>query len=109
MIFQSEDFIDSLTFTSLGAIMIHTGVNDIDDMDGKKVCIKLFTIINKIESKFPGIKVIVSEITPRMDNRDSEVKICNNMMNSFAKHRKNIFVAGHSNLRGTQFFVIQNT
>ena len=73
-------------------------------MDGKKVCIKLFTIINKIESRFPGIKVIVSEITPRMDNRDSEVKICNNMMNGFAKHRNNIFVVGHSNLRGSQFF-----
>ena len=99
-----EDFIDESNITSLKSIMIHTGVNDTDDMCGTRVGEKLFTIINKIQAKFPGIKIIVSEVTPRMDDKDAEVKKCNNVINRYAKLRDGIYIAAHSNLRDQRFF-----
>ena len=99
-----EDFIDESNITSLKSILIHTGVNDTDDTCGTKVGEKLFTIINKIQAKFPGIKIIVSEVTPRMDGKDSEVKKCNNVINQYAKRREGIYIAAHSNLRDQRFF-----
>ena len=99
-----EDFIDGSNITSLKSILIHTGVNDTDDMCGNKVGEKLFTIINKIQAKFPGIKIIVSEVTPRMDGKDTEVKKCNNVINQYAKRREGIYIAAHSNLRDQRFF-----
>ena len=93
-----------MCITSLKSILIHTGVNDTDDTCGTKVGEKLFTIINKIQAKFPGIKIIVSEVTPRMDGKDSEVKKCNNVINQYAKRREGIYIAAHSNLRDQRFF-----
>ena len=69
-----------------------------------KVCTKLFTIVNKIENKFPGIKIVVSEVTPQMDERDGEVIICNQLLNSYASGRENVFIAAHRNLRDGRFF-----
>lgn len=37
-------------------------------------------IINKCRGKFPGIKLVISEITPRNDGRDTEVKNCNKLL-----------------------------
>ena len=93
-----------MNVSTLEGILIHTGVNDIDDMSGDQVCTKLFTIVNKIENKFPGIKIVVSEVTPRMDERDGEVITCNRLLNSYASGRENVFVAAHRNLRDERFF-----
>ena len=50
-------------------------------------------------AKYPGIKIICSEITPRKVRRDTEMLQCNKLLNGYASSMGNIYVAHHSNLR----------
>ena len=43
-----------------------------------------------MEGKFEGIRIILSEITPRMDARDAE---------TYSQNKKYIFLSKHNNLR----------
>ena len=54
--------------------------------------------------KFPGINVIISEITPRMDAVDLKVKSINTMMNAYVKHSADLFIVRNSNLRDPDFY-----
>ena len=52
-----------------------------------------------INKNMYNIKVILGELTPRTDERDEEVIICNEMINDFARINKYVYLAKHSNLR----------
>ena len=57
-------------------------------------------IMDNIKEKYPGVKTILSEITPRADNKDVEVQSCNKLIREFARcNQGNIFTAKHDNLR----------
>ena len=56
-----------------------------------------------LRSRFPGIKIIASEVTPRLDDKDSEVKIINDLINTYGRENNDIFIAHHSNLRDRDF------
>ena len=84
----------------------NVGVNDLDRQDANEVFQQLVQIINIIRQKFVNTKITLSEITPRMDDRDQEVKKCNILINQFGEENDYIFIARHSNLRdlhGTMF------
>ena len=40
-----------------------------------------------------------SELTPRNDEKDCKVILCNRMLNSYARTQENIYMVDHSNLR----------
>ena len=92
----------------LSVILVSTGVNDIDNYNVIQVFNKITHIIHNLTIKFPGIKIIISEITPRCDDRDCEVIICNKMLNSFVDTKENIFIARHSNLRDETFSMFRD-
>ena len=104
-----ETFIQNTDITHLRYILVSTGVNDIDDYNGIQVFNKMSHIIHNLILKFPGIKVIVSEITPRNDDRDSEVIICNRMMNTYVETKANLFIARHTNSRDETFSMFRDT
>ena len=83
-------------------VMIHVGVNDIDTTDGVDVARKLVDVTSRVKLSAPGVKIIISEVTPRQLFRDNEVLACNKEM-KILQHAENITVARHSNLRDEQW------
>ena len=91
--------IDESEIEELNYILISVGVNDLDLKGHMQVLGELEVIINKIREKYPGIKFITSEITPRKDNRDDEVIKCNRLLWEYAKSYHDVFIASHENFR----------
>ena len=98
-----DRLLNTTDITDLKYIMVSTGVNDIDDMNGIQVFNKASHVIHNIKVKYPEIKIIFSEITPRNDDRDHEVINCNKMLNEYAATQENVFVAKHENLRDESY------
>ena len=82
-------------------ILIHNGTNDIDTQDGATVARTILTIVQKLKSTCPNLKIVVSEIPPRMVNRDNQVQICNEHLHTHFDTMEGITMAQHSNLRTT--------
>ena len=59
---------------SLKYILLNVGVNDLDTTDFAIVFQELENIIETIRCKYPNIKIIISEITPRNDARDKTLQ-----------------------------------
>ena len=55
--------------------------------------------VDVIRNRFPDTKIIVSEIPPRTDDRDEEVKKCNVLINEFVGAWDFLYVVNHAKLR----------
>ena len=53
----------------------------------------------KYVTKYNRTKFIISEITPRNDDRDAEVKLFNSLLLEYTKRHRDISMAFHHNLR----------
>ena len=95
----SQIFATNKYGNSLNYVMRNVGVNDLDEKNHTQVFGEAEILFDEIRSKHPGIKLIVSEITPRNDIRDSEVKAFNNLLHNYAVNHADITVAIHNNLR----------
>ena len=69
-------------------------------MNGSEVHKLLISTIDLITQRFPNVKIVVSEITPRLDQYDAEVIKCNSMLANSILIMKNVILIDHSNLRG---------
>ena len=106
---KANKFINGDTYYSnLKYILINVGVNDTDENNGVAVFNKMNIFIDTIERKYPTVKIILSEITPRKDVRDAEVIICNHLLHQLAKINKSIYVAKHRNLRDEEGSFLQD-
>ena len=103
-----ENVIKDTDITTLHHILISTGVNDLDDKSGLEVFNKICHIIYQIKVKYPGIKIIFCEVTPRNDERDEEVIRCNQMVNAYVSTQENIYIAHHSNLRDETYSLFRD-
>ena len=83
-------------------VIIHVGVNDIDATTGKTVAQKLIHVTSKIKKAAPGIKIILSEVTPRK-TKDEEVQTCNKELREILKVAENITLVKHDNLRNEEW------
>ena len=86
-------------FADVGVVFIHTGVNDIDTVEGEEVAKGLINIVNKLHHLHPHLKVVLSEITPRKKFKDDQVKECNRCLHNSLRDADFITIAKHSNLR----------
>ena len=100
---ELKQYIGDHDIRSLEYILINIGINDIDIKTGKEVYEDLTLIVEKLVVDFPNVKIILSELTPRADEKDSEVKKCNELMNTMASKYKNIVIAHHFNLRDENY------
>ena len=80
------------------------GVNDLDIKSPRLLFTSIRVTVELLRRKFPGIRVILSEITPRNDKLDNQVKEVNYMINAYAKKCDDIFTVIHSNMRNPDFF-----
>ena len=98
-IFKASQLIITEDIKELKYILLSIGVNDLDNKHHTQVFGEMRTLIDQIRLKYPGIKIIIGEATPRKDERDDEVKQYNNLLKDFASDNADITVAIHENLR----------
>ena len=96
---QLGHFINNLKAESVKSILIHVGVNDVDHKTGQEVFSDIKKNIETLKNKYPTIKVILAEVTPRKDAKDEQVNICNRLINEWATNQDDLFIASHENLR----------
>ena len=97
--------IDESEIEELKYILISVGVNDLDVKDHMQVFGEMELIINKTCENYPGIKLVISEITSRKDRRDNEVIKYNRLLWEYAKSYHDIFITSHANLRDPMIHV----
>ena len=74
---QLKQYITDLHATSIKYFLIHVGVNDIDHASGEDVYKAIVENIDLLRKKYPAVKIILSEVTPRKDTKNEEVNKCN--------------------------------
>ena len=99
---QLKQYITDLHATSIKYFLIHVGVNDIDHAGGDEVFKQIMDNIELLKQKYPEIKIVLAELTPRMDNKDAAVNKCNELLNHYAELDEKIFIASHESLRGNK-------
>ena len=60
-------------------------------------------LVQVVHDTYPDNNIVLSEVTPRNDERDGEVKICNDPLIEFSKTKEYIFVAKQKNLRNPEY------
>ena len=80
-------------------VILSIGVNDVDTKTAEEVRRQLETVIDLIDRKYGQPKIIVGELTPRRDDRDDEVKKCNELINQFTDGHERLFLAKQDKLR----------
>ena len=52
--------------------------------------------MNVIDFKYGQPKIVIGELTPRMDDRDEEVIKCNQLIKEYTEANDRLFLAKHS-------------
>lgn len=86
-------------FPDLKYIFIHTGTTDIERKSGRHVHDEFLDVISFIRQEYPTVKIILSQITPRTDERDNEVRACNCLIETNMSQLDYITVVNHDYLR----------
>ena len=105
-VIEKIDQIDSL---NLKYVFVNVGVNDCDDKNGEQVFEEMKSVISQIRFKIPNVKIIMSEITPRNDQRDLEGQLCNSLLHDYAIQNQDIIVTVHKNLRDPSWTMFRDT
>ena len=102
---EVSNLVDKTTYRNVKYFFFSVGVNDVEYKEGAAVFADVKSLVEKITGKYDGVKVILSEITPRMDAFDERVKECNILINEYVSENENLFVARNSNLRDQRFLL----
>ena len=86
------------------AILIHTGVNDIEDTSPQELFKQIKDLVHEFQSILPNTKLILSELTPRMDSFDRDVLKVNEMIKTNIPVNDKITIIRHNSLRAFQHF-----
>ena len=93
-ILQQTKFVDQHT------IIIHTGVNDLENCSPQEVSNKFCELLLSYKTTYPTVKIIASSITPRKDQLNTAVKRANELIHNELKkdQMKDIILIDNSNL-----------
>ena len=96
---QAKEIMSGPVFFGQHALVLHFGVNDLESMSTQETCKNMRDVLLLCKEKFKKTKVIVSGITPRKDELNSEVKLANQLiMNEISKEPfKDIMYVDNSN------------
>ena len=79
--------------------LISVGTNDIDLKDRDEIISKYVEIIELLRSKYPGIKITISELPPRKDKYDDKVRKFNALLGDLCEQSEDLFLAIQEKLR----------
>ena len=86
----------------LHCILISVGCNDLDSKTPEEVECAMSTLLDKINLKFPNIRIILSQITPR-PSIDNDVHWANDLLANLVKDMGNVYFANQENLRDPEY------
>lgn len=109
MISDVTDYVSKTDIRKLNHILINTGVNDIDNKSAEEIAEEFKNIIQLLKNKYIGIKIIISEITPRKDGKDKDVIECNRILADICNGDENVFLISHENLRDSSYSKLYDT
>ena len=104
MINEAMRVVSETIYPNLKYLLLSVGVNDTDDVDGHLVAERITELIDVVHHQYPEVKIIVNELTPRMDDRDGEVTKCNKALVPIVAQDDLLFLAKQTNLRDKSFF-----
>ena len=90
-------------------ILISCGTNDIEHVNGIKVHAELMSLVNLINEKYPMRNIIISHITPRKDELNKEVVVCNAMLDKSVNQLDHMFLVDHTNLQVIRQSILHDT
>ena len=104
---EVNGILDNKVYKYLKYLFFSVGCNDIEYNSGAHVFDEIKKTVERIQSQYPNVKVILSEITPRMDcaDLDKEVKDCNELLNNYVNESDKTYIVRNSNLRDRKFFL----
>jgi hypothetical protein len=70
---KATEIINNPKFTVNQALIINTGVNDVEHLKPVKIIEDQVHLVEAASHMFPGRKIILSDITPRTDNLDQAI------------------------------------
>ena len=83
-----KDIVQNTNIQALNHILIGTGCIDLDDNEPAEVAEEMRLVVGMLKTKFPGIKVVLCEITQRNDDRDEYVKQYNYLFKDYSRMSK---------------------
>ena len=95
---------ETVNYSKLKYFLISVGCNDLDTEDSTTVFNNIRGLVSQLTERYPQIKIIIGEITPRMDDKDPLVMATNALINDYSESSDKIFVIKNSNLRDPYFF-----
>ena len=96
------ELLDTHDFPIAKFILIHLGVNDIDNCDPKSLTQNIHNIYKDMQTRFTKAKIFISEITPRMDMLDKMVQEVNERLRTIFDKKDTLI--HHDNLRSKQYY-----
>ncbi|CAB3983013.1 Hypothetical predicted protein [Paramuricea clavata] len=101
---KATEIINNPKFTVNQALIINTGVNDVEHLKPVKIIEDQVHLVEAASHMFPGRKIILSDITPRTDNLDQAIININNDIHERIKDLSNVQHVYNGNLRQYKFF-----
>ena len=92
-------------YTKLKYLFISVGTNDLVYKTPHQLFQTVHNFVVKLKDSVPGIKIILSEVLPRMDDVDKKVKEVNQLLQQYVQGKPELFLTRHSNLRDPDFFM----
>ena len=92
-------------YNKLKYFFMSVGCNDLVTNTPHQLFTNIHTLVDRLRASFPGIKIIISEVTPRMDAVDGRVQEANKLINQYVEGSQDLFVTKNSNLRNPDFFL----
>ena len=88
-------------FTKLKYLFISVGCNDLKTQSPHELFTSISRFVQRVWNKYPDLKIIISEVTPRMDLASADVKVkeANILLNQFSQSFPNLYLTNNSNLR----------
>ena len=93
------------TYSNLRYFFMSVGCNDLVFHTPHQLFTDIHKLVERLSTSFPDIKIILSEVTPRMDKIDKRVEEFNVLVSQYVKGESNLFLTKNSNLRNPDFFL----
>ena len=91
-------------YTNLKYYFMSVGCNDLVNKTPHELFTSVHKLVVSLKESFPGIKIILSEVTPRMDHIDERVKDVNRLFEQYVAGKQDLFLTRNSNLRNPDFY-----
>ena len=97
---RGREILQQTKFFDQHTIIIHTGVNDLENCSPQEVSNKFCELLLSYKTTYPTVKIIASNITPRKDQLNTAVKRANELIHNELKkdQMKDIILIDNSNL-----------